>query len=96
MDWLWGRPRPFLPALGLRRGRPDGAPDTGGCPGRTTRERSDVIRRVPRLHVAASVLAAATTALVLTTTIEAAPVAQAAEVPHAAGFTATQTVERAS
>jgi outer membrane protein assembly factor BamB len=50
-----------------------------------------VTRRVPRHFLAASVVAAATTALMLSTSIEAAPVARAAEAPHAAGFTAAQT-----
>ena len=50
-----------------------------------------MIRRAPRLLLAASVAAAAATALGLTITIEAAPTAQAAEVPHAAGFMATPT-----
>ena len=50
-----------------------------------------MIRRVPRHFVAASVVAGAATALILTTSIEAAPVAQAAEAPHVAGFTTAQT-----
>jgi outer membrane protein assembly factor BamB len=49
-----------------------------------------VRRRAPRLCFATSV-AAATAALALTATVEAAPVAQAAQTPHAAGFVATQT-----
>ena len=89
MDWLWGV-HSVLPALGPAPRALDGAPDDRRLRAARTRERSDVIRRVPRLFVAASVVAAAATALILTTTTEAAPVAQAAEVPHAAGFTAPQ------
>jgi hypothetical protein len=47
-------------------------------------------RRSPRLCLPASLVAAAAAALALTTTIGAAPVAQATELPHAAGFVATQ------
>ena len=47
--------------------------------------------RVPRLTLPASLAAAAATALGLTITFPAAPVAQGTEVPHAAGFVANQT-----
>ncbi|HLM95499.1 MAG TPA: hypothetical protein VK283_04240 [Acidimicrobiales bacterium] len=48
-------------------------------------------RRAPRLSLPASLAAAAATALGLTITFQAAPVAQGTEVPHAAGFVANQT-----
>jgi hypothetical protein len=47
--------------------------------------------RVARLSHPASLAAAAATALGLTITFQAAPVAQGTEVPHAAGFVANQT-----
>ena len=86
-----GRPLlpPCLPAHRAAPARWRADRRGGTAPAAPRPERSDVRRRAPRLSLPAS-LAAAAAALGLTTTLQAAPVAQAAEVAHAAGFTANQ------
>ena len=82
----------FLSRVHARSGAPWRSPARDGMAGagRTGRERSDVKRRARRFCLPATWWPAAA-ALVLTTTLQAAPAAQAAEVAHAAGFTANLT-----
>ncbi len=68
-----------------------GAPTAERTPSRP--ERTDVKRRARRLSLPTAMVAGAA-ALILTTTLQAAPVAQADEVSHAAGFTANLDVEQ--
>ena len=60
---------------------------------RIERMRSDLKRRAAEHLVIPITMAAAAAALALTTTLQAAPVAQAAEVAHAAGFSANADVD---